>query len=153
MLKSFLSDFINMQINLRKINKRNKKQIEDERGEEIRFTPKLETEKYNSKLEVVKERTNVYSNLYDDSQRRETTKKLIKENMSAKHVPGEELYLTISKPKVKLNYKPYTTRNSSKKRGVVKFYNEIDNKEKQFSSFLYATKKKRQPMSSNNEVN
>ena len=55
---------------------RKRQQIDNERGNA--FTPMLETQKYNSQLEVVKERRDVYSDLYQDSQRRESVKQVMK---------------------------------------------------------------------------
>lgn len=80
-----------------------KEQLDSERGEEIRFTPKLETTRSNSQLEVIKERKNVYENLYEDYQKREAHKQNLKNNYySNTAVPPEltdqEIFLTVQRP-------------------------------------------------------
>ena len=55
-----------------------KKKYDSERGEEIRFTPKLETAKANNELDIIRERKNVYDGLYEDYHKREQNKVKLK---------------------------------------------------------------------------
>lgn len=57
---------------------KSKRKLENERGEEIRFTPLLETAKVNSEMQIIKDRKNVYENLYEDCQKREQNKEKLK---------------------------------------------------------------------------
>lgn len=79
-----------------------KEQLDSERGEEIRFTPKLETSKSNKQLEIIKERKNVYENLYEDHQKREAHKKKLKNgfypNSATPELNEQELFLTVQRP-------------------------------------------------------
>jgi hypothetical protein len=127
-----------------------KSMLEIERGGEIRFTPHLETSKMNNQLEVVKERKDVYENLYEDSQRRISTKSRLKEVLSAGNSPGldsNDLYLTVSKPpsykktKNKSVYKSLAEKLG--KRKAVKFLNiDSDLNTKSFSSSIYSSSRK-----------
>uniref|UniRef100_A0A7S3JDM4 Uncharacterized protein n=1 Tax=Euplotes harpa TaxID=151035 RepID=A0A7S3JDM4_9SPIT len=55
-----------------------KEKYDFERGEEIRFTPILESSKTNKMLQTVRERKNVYDGLYEDYQKREENKQKLK---------------------------------------------------------------------------
>lgn len=126
-----------------KENKEKKKlQIDNERGNEIRFTPKLETEKFNSQLEVVKEKRNVYSDLYEDSQRRENTYKVIRSALKTKKASissNDDLQLPLSKPSIGGKHKKY---GASQKLEHVKFSNTPQTERKTFSSSIYTASKK-----------
>lgn len=127
-----------------------KKKYDSERGEEIRFTPKLETAKANSELDVIRERKNVYDGLYEDYQKREQNKARLKtlydlEGKKGASKSEEDLLLSIKKSSsIKgkhVNFYDTMGGGRTSKRG-----NPIGNKGKSstqakpFSANLYAEK-------------
>ena len=124
-----------------KENKEKKRQqIDNQRGNA--FTPILETEKYNSRLEVVNEKRDVYADLFEDSQRRENTKQVIRKTLNSKKgsiASNNDLYLSVSKPSIGSKYKKF---GSSQKLEHVRFNNESKGNPKNFSSSIYTAHKK-----------
>jgi hypothetical protein len=125
--------------------------LEIERGGEIRFTPHLETSKMNNQLEVVKERKDVYENLYEDSKRRTDTKSKLKKSFGSGIPPvldNDDLFLTVSKPpsyKKTKNRSVYKSLGAKlKKRKAVKFLNadSDSNNTKSYSSSIYLSSRK-----------
>jgi hypothetical protein len=128
-----------------------KSMLEIERGGEIRFTPHLETSKMNKQLEVVKERKDVYENLYEDSKRRTDTKSKLKKSFGSGIPPvldNDDLFLTVSKPpsyKKTKNRSVYKSLGAKlKKRKAVKFLNadSDSNNTKSYSSSIYLSSRK-----------
>lgn len=123
--------------------------IENERGGEIRFTPQLETSRINKQLEVVKERKDVYENLYDDSQRRVNTKNRLKEVLASgtpSEIQDHDLFLTVSKPSY-MQRKHRTVYNSLgakvKSRKSLKVGRQVlEVNAKSFSSSIYSSNRK-----------
>lgn len=133
--------------------KENKKKmrsmIEIERGGEIRFTPQLETSRINKQLEVVKERKDVYENLYEDSQRRVGTKNRLREVLESgtpSEIQDHDLFLTVSKPSYmqKKHRSVYNSLGSkAKNRKSVKYINPVSEANtKSFSSSIYSSSRK-----------
>lgn len=107
-----------------------KEKIDSERGEEIRFTPKLQTTKVNSQLETVKEHTSVYENLYDDYKHREDAKQRLRNTLNAKasitHNNGmnshrsthDEIYVTSKKPNEKTKHRRFRKNRQSEPNNI-----------------------------------
>ena len=132
-----------------KVNKeRMRSMVENERGGEIRFAPQLETRKKNMQLETVKERKDVYENLYEDSQRRVSTQNRLREVLKSgtpSEIQDHDLFLTVSKPSymTNKNRSVYNSlREKVKKRKTVKYNNNmVEANTKSFSSSIYSSRK------------
>lgn len=127
-----------------KFRKQEKKQkIQEERGQEIRFAPKLETEKFNSDLESLSSRKNVYSGLYEDYVRRTQGKKQAKDQEKkgrkvAKHSVNDDLLHTLKAPKQQFQKKRCSLGGDR-----IKYNNDSLNQPQGFSTSVYhATKTK-----------
>lgn len=131
-----------------------KDHINTERGEEIRFTPKLETVKTNKMLETVNENSNVYDNLYEDYKHREDNKKRLRDtlysNGSLKKLDKiDDIEITFQKPNANRTkhrrFRQNRLNGSNKKIGVKKVgghfghvANSARSHQKSFSSTLYS---------------
>jgi hypothetical protein len=127
-----------------------KKKYDSERGEEIRFTPKLETVKANNELDVIRERKNVYDGLYEDYQKREKNKAKLKtlydlENKRGNSKSEEDLLLLSVKKSSAIKGKHVnfydTIGGRSSKRGTpISSKSKSNAQTKTFSANLYAEK-------------
>lgn len=136
-----------MQINLRISKDKMKLKLDYERGEEIRFTPHLETAKVNSEMQIIKDRKNVYENLYEDHQKREQNKEKLKilyqsdKKKDWDSNSDDQMVITIRKPGSvvgkHVNFYDNIGEKSSKKSSPAKPKKKSNIHAKVFSANLY----------------